>query len=92
MQIDKNSGNLNFINKSFAFIALDGNSEVHTLTKNALNRIGFEISSNKNTTLNVIIEEKSNSFIWKLNDKNEIFIFNQLEELLLHLKFYKLKN
>ncbi|OFX40387.1 MAG: hypothetical protein A2X08_15480 [Bacteroidetes bacterium GWA2_32_17] len=92
LQIDKNSGNLNFINKSSAFIGLEGNSKIQTLTKNAFNRIGFEISSNKNITLNVIIEEKGNSFIWKLNDKNEIFIFNQLEELLLHLKFYKLKN
>jgi len=92
LQIDKNSGNLNFINKSSAFIGLEGNSKIQTLTKNALNRIGFEISSNKNITLNVIIEEKGNSFIWKLNSQNEIFIFNQLEELLLHLKFYKLKN
>ncbi len=92
LQIDKNSGNLNFINKSHNFIGLEGHLELYALTKNALNRIGYEISSNKNVTLNVIVEKKDDSFIWKLIENNNIFIFNQLEELLLHLKFYKLKN
>ncbi len=92
LQIDKNSGNLNFINKNYVLIGLEGNTELQILTNNALKRIGFEISGNKTTTLNVIIEENNNSHIWKLFDNNEVFLFNQLEELLLHLKFYKLKN
>ena len=92
LQIDKSSGNFNFIYKFYLHIGLSGgDGALYNMTANALKRIGFEVTSNKNTTSNVIIELKNNSYIWKLIQENEIFVFNYLEDLILHLKIIKQK-
>ncbi len=91
MQIDKNSGNFNFIDKYNINIGLSGDYGVYNMTLNALKRIGFNVISNKSDNLNVIIEENEKLIIWKLINFNEEQIFNQLEDLILHLKIFKQK-
>ena len=91
LQIDNISGNFNFISNDFEYISIKGDSVVFNMTENALKRIGFCFDSNKTVDLNVIIEENEKLFSWKLMNKNETIVFNQLEDLILHLKILKLK-
>lgn len=91
LQIDKNSGNLTFIDKYSVNIGLTGEVSVLNMTSNALKRIGFNVVSNKSESLNVIIEENEKLILWKFNNQNETMVFNNLENLISHLKFIKLK-
>jgi iron complex transport system ATP-binding protein len=79
---------INFIFKKEAFheIGIQGNGLIRQLTEKALKRIGFEVSSNKSVKINVIIKTDNNSIKWELENKDSLIIFNQLEELILHLK------
>lgn len=91
MQIDKNTGNFNFIDKYNISVGLIGDYGLYGMTLNALKRIGFNVISNKSDDLNVIIEENEKLKIWKLINANEELVFNQLEDLILHLKMLKQK-
>ncbi len=65
-------------------INLIGSGYEYLWTKNALERNGYQITTDGNSSFSIVIVNKQNTYIWKLNDNQS---FTSLQDVLVHLSY-----
>lgn len=63
-------------------IKLVGSSYEYLWTKNALERNGYQITTDDNSSFSIVIANKENTYSWRLNDNQS---FTSLQDVLVHL-------
>lgn len=83
---DINTGDIKLKNKKQSEIYVQGHGPEYNWTIKALDRMGYNVSENKELPLKVFITSENNTRSWELYNNNEKIVFNSIYKLTLRLK------
>lgn len=86
IHFDDSHGRFTVKNKTNRFCQLTGEKTAYFLTKNALQRNGWTVTTRDKTDVSIVIEKDASNFSWLVEYKNQKNTMSSIEELLRQLK------